>query len=80
MRGLTDMGIVLSSGQGEAAAATVVAAAASLWPDEASCLVSSVSCRRDVSLIYAGWLPQDGTFDSELAAGQEGTEQGGGAG
>ena len=24
-----------------------------------------------VSLIYAGWLPQDGTFDSELAAGLE---------
>ena len=23
------------------------------------------------SLIYAGWLPQDGTFDSELAAGLE---------
>jgi hypothetical protein len=23
------------------------------------------------SLIYAGWLPQDGTFESELAAGLE---------
>ena len=28
-------------------------------------------CRRVVSLIYAGWLPQDGTFESELAAGLE---------
>lgn len=27
--------------------------------------------RRVVSLIYAGWLPQDGTFESELAAGLE---------
>jgi hypothetical protein len=33
--------------------------------------VSSVSCRRVSSLIYAGWLPQDGTFDSERTAGLE---------
>lgn len=30
---------------------------------------SSVSCRRAVSLKCAGWLPQDGTFESELASG-----------
>jgi hypothetical protein len=32
---------------------------------------SSVSCRRVVSLICAGWVPQDGTFESEWAAGLE---------
>ena len=32
---------------------------------------SSVSCRRVVSLICAGWVPQDGTFESERAAGLE---------
>ena len=30
-----------------------------------------MSCRRVSSLIYAGWLPQDGTFESELAAGSK---------
>ena len=33
--------------------------------------MSSVSLSTRVSLIFAGWLPQDGTFDSELAAGLE---------
>ncbi|AEV73818.1 hypothetical protein MycrhN_5440 [Mycolicibacterium rhodesiae NBB3] len=54
-------------GQGEAAAATVAVAAASF--DQMSVVVvSSVSCRRVVSLICAGWLPQDRDFESELAA------------
>ena len=31
-------------------------------------MASSVSCRRVVNLICAGWLPQDGTFESEWCA------------
>ena len=58
----TDMGGGLSRGQGEAAAATVVAAAASYWPDESAGGCRACRCRRVVSLKYAGWLPQDGTF------------------
>jgi len=33
--------------------------------------VVACRCRRVVSLKCAGWLPQDGTFESELAAGLE---------
>lgn len=58
-----DMESGLSSGHGEAVSATVAVDTASLagWPsgDE------RVGCRRVVSLIFAGWLPQDGTFESE---------------
>lgn len=60
----------MSRGQGEAAAVTVATAAASVWPDELPGGVERV-CRRVVGLIYAGWVPQDGTFESELAAGLE---------
>jgi hypothetical protein len=61
----TDMGSILSRGQGEAAAATVVAAAASFGPDEGQ-WVSSVSMPTRVSLKCAGWIPQDRGFESEL--------------
>ena len=64
----TDMGSILSSGQGEAAAATVVVAAASFGPDESAVGCRACRCRRVVSLKCAGWLPQDRGFESELAA------------
>src|SRR5258705_13952087 len=60
----TDMGGGLSRGQGEAAAGTVVSAAASSWPGE-FWWCRACRCRRVVSLKCAGWLPQDGTFESE---------------
>jgi hypothetical protein len=46
-------------GQGEAAAATVVVAAASVDQMGFAARVEGVVSRR-VSLKYAGWLPQDG--------------------
>ncbi|MDM3977649.1 hypothetical protein QRB36_26105, partial [Mycobacterium marseillense] len=54
----SDMGCWFVKWQGEAAATTVAAAAASFGPIE----FDAASCRRWVSLICAGWLPQDGTF------------------
>ena len=64
----SDMGGGLSRGQGEAAGRNRrygpplrMAGCVHLW-------VSSVSVDAFVSLICAGWLPQDGTFESELAA------------
>jgi hypothetical protein len=57
----------LSSGHGEAVSATVAVDTASLagWfsGDE------RVGCRRVVSLIFAGWLPQDGLFGLSGSAG-----------
>ena len=58
----TDMGGVLSRGQGEAAAATVVATAASYWPDESACWCRACRWRRVVKsemrgLVTAGpWV------------------------
>jgi len=52
------MGCWLVKSQGEAAAVTVVAAAASL----ARWVNARRRGRRWVSLICAGWIPQDGTF------------------
>jgi hypothetical protein len=60
------MGGRLVKGQGEAAAATVVAAAASV--DQVSSLVGVERVDVDAlsSLIFAGWLPHDRGFESEL--------------
>lgn len=58
----TDMGGVLSRGQGEAAASTVAGAAASCWPDESACGVERVDADALSSLKCAGWLPQDRWF------------------
>jgi hypothetical protein len=59
--------LVCQEGQGEAAAVTVAAAAAS-GSQMSVPVVLSVSCRRVVSLICAGWLPHDRVFEPELAA------------
>ena len=53
------MGGLFVKGQGEAVAATVVAATAPVWPAERAVGVSSVSMSTLVSLKCAGWLPQD---------------------
>src|SRR3974377_997435 len=61
------MEAVLSRGQGKAA--TAVGVGPPLFVDwmESGCQVERVVSTR-VSLICAGWLPQDGTFESEWLA------------
>jgi len=61
------MEAVLSRGQGKAA--TAVGVRPPLFVDwmESGCQVERVVSTR-VSLICAGWLPQDGTFESEWLA------------
>ena len=66
------MGGVLSRGQGEAAAGTVVVGRRFVltgWVR--SLVVERVDVDALSSLICAGWLPQDRTFESELTAGLE---------
>jgi hypothetical protein len=64
------MGSVLSRGEGEAAAGTV--AAGRRFVDQMSSQgVERVDVDALSSLICAGWLPQDRTFESELTAGLE---------
>ena len=64
----SDMEAGLSSGQGEAVSTAVVVDTASV-PGMSHWWWRACRCRRVVSLICAGWLPQDGLFGGERFRG-----------
>ena len=65
----TDMGGLFVKWQGEAAAATVVAAAASIWPGESADRVSSVSMSTRCQSEMRGLVTAGRCFESEWTAG-----------